>query len=291
MAMMKYVEALRPHQWAKNVLVFVPLLAAHEITNLPLLMNAALAFVALSFCASSTYVINDIRDLESDRAHPHKRNRPFASGRIPVRTGLLLAVVPFAIGVGIAVLMLPRVFLLLLGLYVVTSVTYSLYLKSVLMVDVVVLAGLYTIRIIAGGAAVSVVPSFWLLAFSMFLFLSLALVKRYSELLELTQDEGHAPGRGYLKSDLATLNSLGSAGGYLAVLVLALYVNSSEVSAAYGYPEAIWLLCPLLLYWVSRVWVVAGRGRMNDDPLVFALKDRVTYLTAVVAVLILYLAA
>lgn len=291
MGMLKYVETLRPHQWAKNVLVFVPLLAGHQITNLPLLANAALAFVAMSLCASSTYVINDIRDLESDRAHPHKRNRPFASGRIPVRLGFLVALVPFVTGIGIALFLLPRSFLLLLGLYVVASVTYSLYLKSVLLVDVVVLAGLYTVRIIAGGAAVSIVPSFWLLAFSMFLFLSLAMVKRYSELLELTQDAGYAPGRGYLKADLGTLNALGSSGGYLAVLVLALYVNSEEVAASYSHPEAIWLLCPLLLYWISRVWVLAGRGRMHDDPLIFALKDRVTYMTGVAAVFILTLAA
>jgi len=291
MVMPKVIEALRPHQWAKNVLIFVPLLAGHEITNLPLLATAALAFVAMSLCASSTYVINDLRDLEADRAHATKRNRPFASGRIPVELGPVIALVPFVAGIGIAIFLLPRSFLLLLGVYLVTSMAYSFYLKSVLLVDVVVLAGLYTIRIIAGGAAVSIVPSFWLLAFSMFLFLSLAMVKRYSELLELSQDAGYAPGRGYLRADLETLHALGAAGGYLAVLVLALYVNSAEVAASYSRPEAIWLICPLLLYWVSRVWVLAGRGRMHDDPLVFALKDRVTYLTAILTVVILALAA
>ena len=285
-----YIEALRPHQWAKNVLVFLPLLAAHEVTNLPLVGRAVLAFVALSLCASSTYVVNDIIDLDSDRTHPRKRERPFASGRIPVSHGPLVALVPFVTGIGLAWYLLPPTFLLILGLYLVTSLAYSLYLKRILLVDVVVLAGLYTIRIIAGGTAVSITPSFWLLAFSMFLFLSLAMVKRYSELLEMEEGRSYIPGRGYMRADLETLGALGASGGYLAVLVLALYVNSEEVSATYRHPEAIWLVCPLLLYWVSRVWVVAGRGRMHDDPLVFALKDRVTLMAGLLAVLILTLA-
>lgn len=286
-----YLEALRPHQWAKNLLVFLPLLAAHEATNTALLLRAGLAFWAMSLCASSNYVINDLLDIEADRAHPRKRARPFASGRIPAKRGPLVAIVPFIAGISFA-LLLPRNFLLLLGLYLVISLSYSLYLKSVLLVDVVVLAGLYTIRIIAGGAAVSITPSFWLLAFSMFLFLSLAMVKRYSELLELGEVDGsYIPGRGYLKVDLDTLNALGVSGGYLAVLVLALYVNSEEVTATYNYPQAIWLVCPLLLYWISRVWIVAGRGRMHEDPLVFALKDRVTMLTAAVSFAILMAAA
>lgn len=286
-----YFEALRPHQWAKNLLVFLPLLAAHEATNATLLLQAGLAFWAMSLCASSNYVINDLLDVEADRAHPRKRARPFASGRIPTRLGPLVAIVPFVAGVSIA-LLLPRSFLLLLGLYLVISLSYSLYLKSVLLVDVVVLAGLYTIRIIAGGAAVSITPSFWLLAFSMFLFLSLAMVKRYSELLELGEVDGsYIPGRGYLKVDLDTINALGISGGYMAVLVLALYLNSEEVTATYSHPEAIWLVCPLLLYWISRVWIVAGRGRMHEDPLVFALKDRVTLLAAVVSFAILMVAA
>lgn len=282
-----YLEALRPHQWAKNLLVFLPLLAAHEATNTALLLQAVLAFLAMSLCASGNYVINDLLDVKADRAHPRKRNRPFASGRIPVNRGPIVATVPFIAGLSLA-LLLPRGFLLLLGLYLVVSLSYSLYLKSVLLVDVVVLAGLYTIRIIAGGAAVSIPPSFWLLAFSMFLFLSLAMVKRYSELLEHEEVGGsYVPGRGYLRVDLDTLNALGVSGGYLAVLVLALYVNSDEVTATYTHPEAIWLVCPLLLYWISRVWIVAGRGRMHDDPLVFALKDRVTLLAAALSFAIL----
>ena len=291
MTFLAYVEALRPHQWAKNVLVFLPLLAAHEVANLPLVGRGLVAFFALSFCASSTYVVNDILDLDSDRSHPRKRERPFASGRIPVSHGPFVALVPFVTGIGLAWYLLPPAFLLLLGVYLVTSLAYSLYLKKILLVDVVVLAGLYTIRIIAGGAAVSITPSFWLLAFSMFLFLSLAMVKRYSELLEMEEGRSYIPGRGYMQADLETLGALGASGGYLAVLVLALYVNSEEVSATYRHPEAIWLVCPLLLYWVSRVWVVAGRGRMHDDPLVFALKDRVTLMAALLAILILTLAA
>ena len=271
-----YVRALRPHQWIKNLLVFVPLAAAHELGNLELLGQAILAFVAFGLCASSVYILNDLLDLPADRAHARKRHRPFASGAASVKVGVVLIPLLLAAATGIAVV-LPVAFLAVVAVYYISTLAYSLWLKGKLMIDVLVLAGLYTLRILAGAAAVAIVPSFWLMAFSMFLFLSLAMVKRYSELLDLRNAGKNATeGRGYEVTDLTTVQSLGAAAGYCAVLVLALYINSTDVRVNYARPEMIWLLCPLLLYWISRMWQRAGRGQMHDDPIVFALKDRVS---------------
>jgi 4-hydroxybenzoate polyprenyltransferase len=286
-----YLRALRLHQWVKNLLVFVPLAAAHKLGNPELLAKAALAFVAFGLCASSVYVLNDLLDLPADRAHARKRQRPFASGAASVRVGVVLIPLLLAAAAAIAT-MLPLAFLATLAVYHVTTLAYSLWLKGKLMIDVLVLAGLYTLRILAGAAAVAIVPSFWLIAFSMFLFLSLAMVKRYSELLEL-RDAGvtNARGRGYEVTDLATLQSLGAAAGYCAVLVLALYINSNDVRINYTHPNRIWLLCPLLLYWVSRMWQRAGRGQMHDDPLVFALKDRISRYVGAAGVIVMLAAS
>jgi 4-hydroxybenzoate polyprenyltransferase len=271
-----YLRAMRPHQWIKNLLVFVSLAAAHELGNLALLGQAILAFVAFSLCASSVYLLNDLLDLPADRAHMRKRSRPFASGAASVKVGVVLIPCLLVAAVGIATI-LPTTFLAALLAYYLSTVAYSLWLKGKVLVDVLVLAGLYTLRILAGAAAVAIAPSFWLLAFSMFLFLSLAMVKRYSELLDLmSAGKNTAKGRGYEVTDLATVQSLGAAGGYCAVLVLALYINSDDVRIKYARPEVIWLLCPLLLYWISRMWQRAGRGQMDDDPIVFAIKDRVS---------------
>lgn len=286
-----YLRALRPHQWSKNVLVFVPLLASHQIGNPFLLWSATLAFLAFSLCASSVYLINDLLDLPADRRHARKKHRPFASGAIPLLNGALLIPLLLVAAFGIA-LLLPAEFLLLLTGYFILTATYSLWLKSKVLFDVMVLAGLYTLRIIAGAAAISVEPSFWLLAFSMFLFLSLAMVKRYTELDGL-KESGRASirERGYQAADLHTLNSLGSSSGYLAVLVLALYINSDDVTRIYRHPQLIWLLCPILLYWVSRLWLAAARGKMHDDPVVFAFRDNVSRWIALMAVVIVVLAS
>jgi 4-hydroxybenzoate polyprenyltransferase len=271
-----YVRALRPHQWAKNVLVFVPLLAAHRATEAQALFQTLLAFIAFGLCASSVYVLNDLLDLPADRRHPRKRERPFASGLVPVIHGIPLTLGLLAAAFGLASL-LPIEFVGALALYYVATSAYSFRLKRIVLIDVLILAGLYTLRVIAGGTAIGQPSSFWLLAFSMFLFMSLALAKRYSELLAVRQAGGaQAHGRDYYPSDLGTLIGLGSAAGYMAVLVLALYINSDDVREIYRLPEAIWLLCPLLLYWVSRVWLIADRGLMQDDPVVFALKDWVS---------------
>jgi 4-hydroxybenzoate polyprenyltransferase len=285
-----WVKALRVHQWAKNALVFVPVLAAHKVMEPGLLLKAVLGFVAFSLCASSVYVLNDMLDLESDRRHPTKCKRPFAACALPVSTGVVLA--PALLLAGAAVcLLLPPAFSALLATYYVLTLAYSLRLKQVVMLDVLVLAGLYTVRIFGGSLAVGVPTSSWLMMFSMFLFLSLALVKRLSEVRRLRQaNETSAHGRGYLAQDYEQLASLGAAAGQVSVLVLALYITSKEVTALYSHHEWLWLLCPIMLYWVGRVWVLAHRGLVNEDPLVFALRDRVSYVVGLAAAVVLWVA-
>jgi 4-hydroxybenzoate polyprenyltransferase len=232
--------------------------------------------VAFSLCASSVYVLNDMLDLEADRAHPRKSKRPFASGDLSLATGLALSPVLLAVAALIAAF-LPAKFELALGVYYVLTCAYSTILKRFLLVDAVALAGLYTLRIIGGAGAATVALSFWLLLFSVFLFLSLAFVKRYAELDSLRRRQKlQALGRGYRVEDLQVLQSFGTASGYLSVLVLALYINSPEIEPLYHRPKAIWMLCVLLLYWISRVWMTAHRGGMHDDPVVYALRDRVS---------------
>lgn len=270
------IRALRPHQWAKNTLILVPILAAHRAHELSLLGVGLVAMMAFCLCASSVYILNDLLDLEADRAHPRKSKRPFAAGDLSILTGLMLAPVLLATAVLLAAF-LPAMFQLAFATYYTLTLLYSFFLKSRVLVDALALAGLYSLRMIAGAAAVSVPISFWLLLFSVFLFLSLALVKRFAELEGLRRQQRlRAAGRGYRVEDLSMLQSLGSAAGYLSVLVLALYINSPEIEALYRRPKVIWLLCVLMLYWVSRVWMQASRGLMHDDPVVFALKDRVS---------------
>jgi len=286
-----FLKAIRVHQWVKNILIFVPLLTAHKLAEPALLVNAFYAFIAFSLCSSSVYLLNDLLDLEADRLHPTKRQRPFASGDLPLLTGIFLVPVFLLASTAISVL-LPPGFLYALMAYFSLTLAYSLYLKQVVLVDVLLLALLYTARLIAGAAAVAVTVSPWLFAFSLFLFLSLAFVKRYSELrsLRLANKEA-AKGRGYLANDLEQLSSLGAASGYISVLVLALYIHSYDVAALYRHPEALWLICLLLLYWISRVWLLAHRGGMHQDPIVFALKDKVSYLLGALAGVVMVAAA
>jgi 4-hydroxybenzoate polyprenyltransferase/phosphoserine phosphatase len=268
------IRALRPHQWAKNALILVPLFAAHRANEPEALVAGVLGFIAFCLCASSVYLLNDLLDLEADRAHARKSRRPFASGDLSLLLGLALAPCLLAVAVVIAAFLPPKFWLVLASYYGLTC-AYSFVLKGFVLVDALTLAGLYTLRIIAGSAAVAVPLSFWLLLFSVFLFLSLAFVKRFAELEALRrQNRLRAAGRGYHVEDLSLLQSLGTAAGYLSVLVLALYINSPDIQALYGRPKVIWILCVLMLYWVSRVWMMAQRGRMHDDPVVFALKDR-----------------
>jgi len=274
-------KAMRVHQWAKNVLIFVPVLAAHQATP-PTELRAVIAFAAFSLCASSVYLLNDLVDLPHDRLHPSKRRRPFASGALPLSLAPMLIALTLGGGLLLAAF-LPSAFLLMLVIYYACTVSYSFFLKRQMVADVLMLAALYTIRVFAGAAATSIPVSPWLLAFSMFLFFSLAVVKRQSELtLQLRAGRGEISGRGYLLEDLNMLHSMAASSGYMAVLVMALYINSNDVLPLYHSPQALWLLCPVLLFWISRVLMLAHRGRMNDDPVVFALTDRVSLLTGAV---------
>lgn len=284
------LKALRPHQWVKNLIVFVPLLTAHKITDKSVLIRAVLAFVAFCLCASGVYVLNDLLDLEADRQHAFKKLRPFASGQLSPAVGLVLVPLLLAASAGVAG-WLPWNFAFVLALYLVLTTSYSWRVKQIAVLDVFFLAGLYTMRLIGGHAATGVKYSFWLLAFSMFIFLSLALVKRFTELKALRQQNlQDSKGRGYIASDLELVAAFGIVSGFLAVLVLALYVNSPEVRVLYNYPAALLLLCPLLLYWISRVWLIAHRGQMHDDPIVFALKDGVSYVIGALILGVLWVA-
>lgn len=279
------IRAMRVYQWAKNLLVFAPLLAAHRGLESQALMKASVAFLAFGLCASGVYLLNDLLDLRADRMHPRKRRRPFAAGDLPVLYGAVAWPLLTAASAALALWCGWKFACVLLGYWVLT-LSYSLYLKRLVMVDVVLLAALYTLRIVAGAAAIDAALSFWLLSFSMFVFLSLALLKRYTEMSSAHAAGSHGvSGRGYNTQDLPLIQSLGAAAGYIAVLVLALYINSPESLHLYRYPKALWVLCLLVLYWISRMWMVAHRGSMHDDPIVFAASDRVSLALFVMSVL------
>jgi 4-hydroxybenzoate polyprenyltransferase len=271
-----WIKAMRLHQWAKNSLIFVPAILGHAIFTPKVLLHAVLAFVAFDLCASSVYVANDLFDLAADRQHARKRHRPFAAGILSARSGLLVAVLLLIAATLIAVTVGTRFVGVLAGYYGLTW-AYSLHMKRIPLLDVMVLATLYTLRIIAGSAATGIPLSFWLLAFSVFIFLSLGFVKRYAELDDARTAGtliGHA--RGYGETDLPLIMSLGTASGYCAIVVMALYINSSDSISLYRHHKPLWLICPVVLFWISRIWIVTSRGAMNDDPVVFALHDRVS---------------
>lgn len=270
-----YIKALRPHQWLKNILIFLPMLAGHQL-DAATVVSSVLAFIVFSLVASSVYVLNDLLDLNADRAHPRKRLRPFASGVVPIAHGNVLALSLLAVGVVIAAL-LGGTFLLTLAAYYVLTTAYSLSLKRKIIIDICVLAGLYTVRIIAGGVATGIELSVWLLAFSIFFFLSLAAVKRQAELVDMAERGVlTAKGRGYHVEDLPIISMVGLTAGYISVLVMALYVNSPAVQELYAFPNALWGICCVLLYWLTRMVLITHRGSMHDDPVVFIAKDRVS---------------
>ncbi|MFL9932606.1 UbiA family prenyltransferase [Paraburkholderia sp. RL18-103-BIB-C] len=284
------IKEMRVYQWVKNLLIFVPLLASHRFTNVDALIADGIAFLSFCFCASFVYLLNDMLDLDADRRHSRKRQRPFASGEFPLAAGICLMFVLLAASASLAI-MLPTAFQLALAGYVAMTLAYSFGLKRVMLVDVFVLAALYTARIVAGGAAVNVVLSDWLIMFSVMIFLSLAMVKRYTELDKL-QREGKvcAAGRGYITEDMSIVRSFGTAAGYVAVLILALYMNSAAVNVLYSHPHRLWILFFLLLFWISRVWMIAFRGQMHDDPIVFSIKNRASLSIIVLCVLTVIIA-
>ncbi len=271
----EFLKAVRVHQWAKNILIAMPFLPIAR--QIPAGMWGALlaGFVCFGFCASSVYLLNDLLDLEADRMHPRKKMRALASGRMPLTTALVLIPMLLAGGFGLAALAEPWPFTAVLAGYWLCTLAYSLRLKRHMVVDVTVLAGLYTLRILAGSAILAIAPSFWILAFSIFLFHSLACLKRVVELQHVQQrQEARASGRGYFVADKPLVQMQGVATGMLSVLVFALYINDPTAHARFAQPYALWALCPLLLFWISRIWVVCARGELQDDPVVFALKDR-----------------
>lgn len=285
------VRALRLYQWAKNALLLVPLLAAHLYGSAEAVVAALLGVLAFGLCASAIYIVNDLSDLAADRKHPRKRKRPFAAGTLPIEAGVLLAPLLLLAAFAVAVPFLPGAFTLVLFAYLVATTLYTFVLKRIAVLDVLTLAGLYTLRIVAGAAAIGVAPSFWLLALSLFLFTSLAFAKRYTELASLATNDGRKlAGRGYSGVDAETTFTIGTVAGLVSVLVMALFINSPDVSRHYATPEFLWGLCPALLYWVARIWTLARRGELHDDPVVFALRDRASIATGGVCALFLAVA-
>ncbi|KMO40901.1 hypothetical protein VQ02_06935 [Methylobacterium variabile] len=272
------LRALRPHQWSKNTLVFVGLIAGHHF-DAQSILAALIAFACFCMAASSAYLINDLLDLPADRAHPRKSRRPLASGAVPIMVGVVLAAL---LGIGAFVLsaLLPVKFSLVLFAYIATTLAYSFYLKRKMMVDIVVLGGLYALRVLGGLVALELSHAPWLLMFSLFLFTSLAIVKRCSE-LTAKRGAGKAKlaGRGYSSEDLRVLVPFGAAAGYGSVLVFALYMSSPEVRTLYTHPDRLWLICPLLVYWISRMFLLSNRAQLHDDPVVYALTDRISLAT------------
>jgi 4-hydroxybenzoate polyprenyltransferase len=279
------IAAVRPHHWAKNVLVFAPIVLAHRSGDGILWARAGLCFTAFNCAASAVYVVNDVLDMEDDRKHPSKRMRAIASGALSRPVALVIAFVLLALA-ALCSIVVSSATATVVAVYAVAAVLYSAYLKAVAVVDVLLLGAFYALRVFAGGAATGIAISPWTLAFSMFLFLSLALAKRY---VEVTR-HGPSGRRGYREDDARVLLALGVGTGLLAVQVLALYIYSPEVRQLYGRPELLWLICPVLLGWIARVWLVAGRGELHDDPLLFALRDAGSYATAAAVGLILVLA-
>jgi 4-hydroxybenzoate polyprenyltransferase len=283
------VRSLRPKQWLKNVLVLLPIILAHQL-HLWRIIPVLVTMAAFCLAASSGYLVNDLLDLKSDRLHPRKRYRPLASGALPVVAGIHSTVI-LAIAAGLLAASVNRSVLIATAGYYLSTILYSTYLKRVVLLDTMALAGLYTLRIIAGGYAGEVKISFWLGAFSMFLFISLALVKRYSELIRTSADKVEPNSRrDYLSADIPQLLALGVGSAMVASLVMALYLNSPDVTVLYRNPQWLWAVCVAITYWAGRMWILAGRGIVDDDPLLFAARDGVSLTIGVLCALILLVA-
>lgn len=278
-----YIKAMRLHQWVKNILIFLPLVLSHQIFDLDKVGAAIAAFIGFSLCASATYIINDILDIRADRRHPRKCKRPFAAGRIPIPQGLLVSALLLTLSFTTAFVFTSPLVALLFAGYIAFTLTYSLYLKEKLLVDAMALGILYGYRIMIGGAATAVAVSDWLIAFSVFFFLGLALVKRYTEISQATPNEdGKISGRGYYLDDREIVSVLGVVASYTSILILSLYITSPDVATLYHEPRILWLICLVMIYWLGRIWTLAHRGQMPDDPIVFALRDKVSLLSGLI---------
>lgn len=288
-AAVAYLRAVRPHQWLKNVLLFLPALAHHDFSA-NVIIPVLIAFLSFSLGASSIYLINDMVDLPHDRAHPEKRHRPLAAGVVPVSHAAILFIILAGLSISLASL-LPWIFMLALAGYFCLAMLYSFYLKRKLMIDVVALAALYGIRVAAGSAVTGIILSQWLVGFCLFIFLSLALMKRTTEIILLPKaSEDNIMGRGYRRADLPILNAITVASGLVGVLVLALYINSPDVKELYQRPDLLWGICIVLVYWLGRAFFLTGRGEMRQDPVIFAATDRNSLLAGILVMAIFIVA-
>ena len=284
------IRLLRPHHWVKNLLVFVPLVASHQFHDGLKFRQSLIAFLLFCLTASATYIVNDISDRASDRRHANKRRRPLAAGELSIPTAVGLATGLLAIALGASAVQLTMSFTGMLAGYFALTVLYSYFLRQLLLLDVLLLAALYGYRIEAGGVAADIPVSGWLLVFSGFFFLSIAFAKRYTELAECENGQQPVNRRGYRRGDLPLVLSLGSTCGYVSVLVFSLYIDSTSADLLYARPAFLWMICPLLLYWITRLWFRAHRGELHDDPVAFAARDPVT-LALVLGSLVLVLVA
>jgi len=286
-----FIRVLRPQQWTKNVLLFVPVILARQVDNVNKMKATILGFVAFSACASAVYVLNDVLDIVADRQHPFKRDRPFASGTLPLRWSPVIFLVPLMLGFTVSAAFLNAAFTAVLALYMLVAIAYAYWLKRQVLLDVYTLAGLYTLRIVGGGLVSDVIISDWLLVFSLFMFTSLAFAKRFAELARLSAEgRSSCMGRGYLTTDIGVIQTSGQASGCVAVLVLALYIHSPEVNQVYGHRWPLWAICPIILYWITRLWLQAMRHTLSEDPVVFAVKDRVSVVCGGAVAMLLWFA-
>jgi len=284
------LKAIRIHQWAKNMLIFTALILSHNWFNLELLQLNLYAFFSFGFAASSIYLINDLIDLDADRKHHSKKNRPLAAGTLSIPYAVALTPLLLFASFFLAYQVNTN-FLVILVIYLILTTAYSLFLKPIILLDVITLTSLYTIRIIAGAFAINVSISYWLLAFSMFIFLSLALIKRFSELKNLSeQGEKKSVSRGYHVEDLSAISLFGITSGYISIFVLVFYIHDLQTGLLYTTPDWLWFMAIAVLYWISRMWLLAFRGQMNEDPVLFAIHDRNSYIISLLVATSLYLA-
>lgn len=279
-------KVLRLHQWIKNILIFLPLFAAQKFTDVTSVKQCFISFFLFGLTASSVYILNDISDIEDDRHHKYKRNRPFAAGDANLISGWIAWPCILIVAFSLSLIYFSWFFLIVLASYFIITLAYSFLLKKIAMLDVITLASLYTLRIIAGGASIDIDVTFWLLAFSIFVFLSLAFIKRYSEIMDshILSPKKPIRGRGYNPQDLQLVSTMGITSGYLSILILALYIQDPQTIRLYSSPQFVWLACPILLYWITYLWLLAHRGLMHQDPLLFAIQDKVSWIAGVLFV-------
>lgn len=289
--LMLILKEIRVHQWLKNFLIFLPLLMAHKLDHIELIIKSITAFFSFSFVASFVYVINDLLDIDSDRKHPRKKNRPIASGNLSIKIALIIGLILLIFGMGSSLIFLSTEFSIVLLIYLLITTLYSFYLKKIYILDIFILSMLYTIRLIGGAVAIDVVVSKWLLAFSVFLFLSLAILKRFTELRVMQmENKSKTSGRGYNVDDLNLISILGPTSGYLSVVIFTLYIYSPEVLKLYSVPELLWPVAIFILLWITRIWFLANRNEMDDDPIVFAVKDKTSHLIFTIITILIILA-